>query len=272
MSLVGKARILGYELRERMWKEAAMQRRYELIDMVVIIGFCAIAAVGILYAAANGMITISLAENISDKDELLIMGLDDVRWLQPILGQAIVDRDLLDRRHAIALSVAEIRLEEVSAQYTRAQKSPFSYLDSIRTSAIWAKSDHATRVQTVMGHAIVQFTGRGLRSDMLSSEGDALNFNARMIAQADARRQQMDADFLLDWQANLGRAIVAATQTSTKTSSLAQERLGAAIMQLTTVQSAYDAAHAVIQEHLRAATLVATRLSLQNSIAGPTPL
>jgi hypothetical protein len=120
-----------------------------------------------------------------------------------------------------------------------------------------------------MGHAIVQFTGRGLRSDMLSSEGDALDFNARMIAQADARRQQMDADFLIYWQANLGRAIVAATQTNTKTSSLAQERLGVAIIQLATVQSAYDAAHAAMQEHLGATTVVATRLNLQTSIAGP---
>lgn len=245
-------------------------RRYELIDMVVAIGFCAtIAAACILFAAAKGMITISLTENASNEDEQVIMGLDDVRWLQPILGQAIVDRDLLNRRHATALSIAKIRLDGVSAEHTRGQRAPFSYLDSIRISAIWAEPDHATRVQTVMGHAIVQFTERGLRSNMLSSEGDVLDFNARMIAQADARRRQMDVGFLIDWQANLGRAIVAATQTSMKTSSLAQERLGEAIIQLTTVQSTYDAAHAAIQEHLVAATDVATRLNLQTSVAGP---
>ena len=247
-----------------------MLRRYELIDMVVAIGFCAtIATAGILFAAANGMISISLAENFPNEDEQVIMGLDDVRWLQPILGQAIVDQDLLDHRHTTALSIAKIRLEGVSGEHTSWQNAPFSYLDSIRTSSIWAEPDHTTRVQTVMGHAIVQFTGRGLRSDMLSSEGDALDFNARMIAQADARRQQMDADFLIYWQANLGRAIVAATQTNTKTSSLAQERLGVAIIQLATVQSAYDAAHAAMQEHLGAATVVATRLNLQTSVAGP---
>ena len=79
----------------------------------------------------------------------------------------------------------------------------------------------------------------------------------------------MDADFLIYWQANLGRAIVAATQSNTKTSSLAQERLGVAIIQLATVQSTYDAAHAAMQEHLGATTVVATRLNLQTSIAGP---
>jgi hypothetical protein len=89
-----------------------------------------------------------------------------------------------------------------------------------------------------------------------------------MITQADARRQQMDADFLIDWQANLGRAIVAATQTSMNTSSLRQERLGE-VIQLTTVQSTYDAARAAIQEYLIAISAVATRLNLQTSVAGP---
>jgi hypothetical protein len=72
-----------------------------------------------------------------------------------------------------------------------------------------------------------------------------------------------------DWQANLDRAIVVATQTSTITSSLAGDRLGEAIMQLTAFQSAYDAAHAAMQEHLVAATVAAIRLNLQTSDAGP---
>ncbi len=240
-----------------------MRRRYELIDMVVVIGFCAtIAAAGFLFMAANRTISISPAENLANEDGQVIMGLDDARWLQPILGQAIVDQDLLDRRHAIVLSIARIRLAGVSAEYKRWQKAPFSYLDSIRSSAMWAEPDHAARVQVVMGHAIVQFTQRGVRSDMLSSEGDLLDFNAQRIDQADARRQQMDADFLVDWQASLGRAIVGATQSSTRSSASVQEQLGSAIMQLATVQFAYDATHAVIQEHLAAATAAVTRMKL----------
>ena len=79
----------------------------------------------------------------------------------------------------------------------------------------------------------------------------------------------MDADFLIYWQANLGRAIVVASQTNTKTSSLAQERLGEAIIQLATVQSAYDTAHAAMQEHLGAAIVVDINLNLQTSDEGP---
>jgi hypothetical protein len=240
-----------------------MRRGYELIDMAVVIGFCAtIAAAGFLFMAANGAISISPAENLANADGQVIMGLDDARWLQPILGQAIVDQDLLDRRHAIVLSIARIRLAGVSAEYARWRKAPLSYLDSIRSSALWAEPDHAARVQVVMGHAIVQFTQRGVRSGMLSSEGDLLDFNARMIDQADLRMQQMEADFLVDWQANLGRAIVGATQASTRSSASAQERLGVAITQLATVQFAYGATHAVIQEHLAAVTAAATRMKL----------
>jgi hypothetical protein len=231
--------------------------------MVVVIGFCAtIAAAGLLFMAANGTISISPTENLANEDEQVAMGLDDARWLQPILGQAIVDQDLLDRRYTIALSIAMIRLAGVSAEYQHWQKAPFGYLDSIRSSAMWVEPDHATRVQAVMGRAIVQFTQRGVQSDMLSSEGDLLDFNARMIDQADARGQQMNADFLIDRQANLGRAIVGATQASTRSSASAQERLGSAIIQLATVQFTYDAMHTAIQEHLGAATAAATRLKL----------
>jgi hypothetical protein len=232
--------------------------------MVVVIGFCTtIAAAGLLFLAANGTISISPAESLAkEEDGQVIMGLDGARWLQPILGQAIVDQDLLDRRHASVLSIARMRLAGASAEYKRGQKVPFSYLDSIRSSAMWAEPDHAARVQAVMGHAIVQFTQRGIRSDILSSEGDLFDFNVRMIDQADARRQQMDADFLVDWQANLGRAIVGATQASTRSSASAQERLGSAIMQLATVQLTYDATHPVIQEPLAAATASATRTKL----------
>lgn len=241
--------------------EASMQRRYELFDMVVVIGFCAtIAGAGVLLMAANGTISISPTEMLANGDNQVVMGLDDVRWLQPILGQAIVDQYLFDRRYATVLSLAKVRLAAVSEEYTRLQDTPFSYLDSIRASTIRAESDHATRVQVVMGRAIVQFPQRGVQNGRLSSDEDLLDFNARMKDQADARRHQMDAEFLLNWQANLGRAIVGATRDSTSGSGSVQERLGSAIIQLATVQLAYDAMQVAIEENLSAATAAAVRL------------
>lgn len=238
-----------------------MQRRYELVDLIAVVGLCAtIAGGGLLFMASNGMMSVSPIRQLVG--EPVTGEVDGMRWLQPVLGQAIVDQDLLDRRHATVLSNAKVRLAGVRGEHTRWQNAPFSYLDSIRSSAMRAEPDHATRVQSVMGHAIVQFTRRGVRNDMLSSDGDILDFNAQMIDQTDAWRQRMDAEFLLNWQANLGRAIVGATQASTKVSALAQERLGSAIIQLATIQSEYDVTHAAIQEHLGAATVVANRLGV----------
>jgi hypothetical protein len=238
-----------------------MRRRYELFDMVVVIGFFAtIAAAGVLFLAANGAISISPTEILAKEDGPTVMELDDVRWLQPILGQAIVDQYLLDHRYATGLFLAKMRLAAVREEYTQLQDRPFSYLDSIRASTRRAEPDHATRVQEVMGRAIVQFTQRGVQSGMLSSGGDGFDFNARMIDQADAWGHQMDAEFLLNWQANLGRAIVEATQDRTSGSALVQERLGSAIIQLATVHFAYDAMHVAIEENLSAATAAAVRL------------
>jgi hypothetical protein len=193
---------------------------------------------------------------------------DGMRWLQPVLGQAIVDQDLLDRRHAIAAPVATAQLAGVSGASLRWQNSPYGYLDSIRTSALWAEADHAMRVQTVMGRAIVQFTRRGVLSGTLTADGIPSEFNHRMIDGMAAVGQRMETRFLANWQPNLGRAIVGATQDSAKVSALRQEQLGAAIMQLTTVQTSYDAAHAAIQEQLGGA-VVATRMESQMSVASP---
>lgn len=245
-----------------------MQRRYELVDMVAVVGlFATIAAGGLLFMAANGRISVSPTRHLVS--EPVIEEVDGMRWLQPVLGQAIVDQDLLDRRHATDASAAIARLTRVSEEYMRWQNSPFGYLDPIRTSALWAKADHAARVQTVLGHAIVQFTRRGVRSVVLSSEGSILEFNTRMIDRTDALGQRMDVEFLANWQANLGRAIVGATQDNAMDSASTQEQLGSAIVRLTAIQTVYEAAHAAIQEHLGAATFVATRMRLQMSGTGP---
>jgi hypothetical protein len=98
---------------------------------------------------------------------------------------------------------------------------------------------------------------------MLSSEGNIGDFNPLMIDRTDALGQRMDAEFLANWQPNLGRAIVAASQDSERVSALRQERLGSAIVLLTNKQSVYEAAHAGIQEQLGGATVVATATQLQ---------
>jgi len=184
-------------------------------------------------------------------------------WLQPVLGQAIVDHTLLEREHAKAAAAAITELEGLTLERNRWQNSPYGYLESLTTGASWAEVEHAARVQAVMGRSIVNFTRREVRSGVWSSVERAVHDNSHMIGATESMGQKMDAAFLANWQLNLGRGIVAAVQESEKRSTLRQERLGMAIVEVATVQSVYEPVRAAIQEQLGSATVVATLTEFQ---------
>ena len=243
-------------------EEVTMQRRYEFVDLIVALGlFATIVAGGLLFMTANG--TLSMSPSRQSSNEQLVGTLDGMHWLQPVLGQAIVGYVLLERRNDKATSAEVTQVNRLTAEYMRWRNSPFGYLDSIKTSAARADADHATRIQAVMGRAIVNFTGRGIRSGVLSSEKQVSDYNSRMIGRTKVTGQRMDAQFLANWQPNLGRAIVAAGQDAVRVLTMMQERLGAAIVQLTTTQITYESMRAANQEQLGGATVVALQTQLQ---------
>jgi hypothetical protein len=240
-----------------------MQRRYEFVDLIVALGlFATIVAGGLLFMIANG--TLSVAPSRQSSNSQLVGTLDGMYWLQPVLGQAIVGHVLLERRNEKAASAEVTQVNGLTAEYMRWRNSPFGYLDSIKTSAARADADHATRIQAVIGRTIVNFTGRGIRSGVLSSEEQQVSgYNSRMIGETKEMGRRMDAQFLANWQPNLGRAIVAAGQDAVKVMTMMQERLGAAIVQLTTTQTTYERMRAANQEQLGGATVVALQTQLQ---------
>jgi hypothetical protein len=230
-----------------------MQRRFEVVDVVVAIGMCAtILAGGMMFLAANGQLAVIPAWQ-SGSERPSGEG-DSMQWLQPVLGRAIVDQFLLDRHNEKVVSAAEARLKGVTGEVTRWQNSPFGYLDSIKVTAARAEADHAIRMQAVIGRAIVNFTSRGVRSHMLSEAREGVGYNARMIGAAATQGQGMDTRFLADWQPSLGRAIIIAGQDDARISTVRPERLGAAIIQLIAVRGAYEDNRAAIQSrHVSAA-------------------
>jgi hypothetical protein len=238
-----------------------MQQRYEFMDLIVAVGLCAtIVTSGLLFMAANGTQIRTVESGLTGQPTGNLTGMD---WLQPVLGQAIVDHALLERNHAKAARAAITALDGLTLEQNRWQNSPYGYLDSITTGASWAEAEHAARVQAVMGRSIVNFTRRGVRSGVWSSVERATYDNPHMIGVTEAMGQKMDGAFLANWQPNLGRGIVAATQESEKRSNLRQERLGTAIVELATVQSAYEPVRATIQEQLGATTVVATLTEIE---------
>jgi hypothetical protein len=238
-----------------------MQQRYEFMDLIVAVGLCAtIVTSGLLFMAANGTQIRTVESGLTGQPTGNLTGMD---WLQPVLGQAIVEHALLEQNHAKAARAAITALDGLTIEQNRWQNSPYGYLDSISTGASWAEAEHAARVQAVMGRSIVNFTRRGVRSGVWSSVARATYDNPHMIGVTEAMGQKMHGAFLANWQPNLGRGIVAATQESENRSTLRQERLGTAIVELATVQSVYEPVQAAIQEQLGAATVVATLTEMQ---------
>lgn len=233
-----------------------MERRFDVMDAVVAVGLLAtILAGGMLFMVANGQLAVT--PSWQGKSEQLSDHGDGMPWLQPVLGQAVVDQAILERHDAKVLFAAKKQLEHVTSQHLRWQNSPFGYLESIKTAAARAEFDHATRVQWVMGKSIVNFTSRGVRSRTLSPAGGGTDYSSRMIGATSAQRRRMDAQFLAHWQPTLGRTILKASQHDREVSELRQKRLGVAIVRLTAAQTASEGRRAAIQEQLGGASVVA---------------
>ena len=238
-----------------------MQRRFEFMDLIVAVGLCAtIVASGLLLMAANGMQIRSVGRGAVGQPTDNLTGID---LLQPVLGHAIVDHVLLERRHAKDAAAAITHLDALIFERNQSNHFPYSYLDSVTTGASWADSEHTARVQTVMGRSIVNFTRRGVRSGLWSSVERAAHDNPSMVSVTKAMGQNMDRAFLANWQPNIGRGIVVATQENEKRSTLRQEQLGTAILEMATVQEVYEPVRAAIQEQLGSATVVAIRTGSQ---------
>ncbi len=229
-----------------------MERRFEFMDVIVAVGLSAtIVASGLLLLAANGMQIRTVGWESTDN-------LMETDLLQPVIGQAIVDHVLLERRHTKEAAAAITQLDGLALERNQWRQSPYAYLDSIATGASWAEAEHASRVQTVMGRAIVNFTRRGIRSGLWSSVDRAAHENPQMISVTEAMGQNMDRAFIGNWQPNIGRGIVGATQENERRSASRQEQWGTAIVERATVQEMYEPARAALQEQLGSATVVAT--------------
>lgn len=203
-----------------------MQQRFEFMDLIVAVGLCAtIVASGVLLMAANGMQIGAGGWRSLVQPSGNLTGMD---LLQPVLGQAIVDNALLERSHAKHAAAATAQLDGLAFERNQ-----------------W------------------NFTRRGVRSGLWTSVERAAHDNPQMIGVTEAMGQKMDNAFLANWQPNIGRGIVVATQDSENRSRVRQERLGTAIVEMATVQEAYEPVRAAIQEQLGSATVVATMTGSQ---------
>jgi hypothetical protein len=243
-----------------------MLRKYEPVDLMVAVGLCAtVLGVCFLFMAVNGTLQAAIAPG--DSIELSAMGQDGLSSVQPAIGQALVEHSSLGREafHKNAEAVTELNRATVRQYWLQDSigRSPGVFRDD----AVGAAADHEGRVQTVLGNLIVNFTQRGVRSSLFASALSAAEFNNRLLGVLETTKMRMDADFLANWQPNLGRAIVAETLDRVNVSGPLQERIGRAIVRVARNHADYEEAQARSQEQL--GSLIAAMARIRNSEEAP---
>jgi hypothetical protein len=235
-----------------------MLNRYSFIDIIVGVGMCAnVVGASWFFLAASGTFQTAIPQPVSIEEPA---GIDlGMAWLQPALGQAIVDQAISERRanQAIAQSAAEWKRATLAQHELQSLTGgPFG---TIMHQAVTVPADHMARVQGVMGRAIVNFTRRGIRSGVLSADQSVSDYNTAMIRATEARGERLNHDFTSTWQATLGRRIVDAVQTYTRQAGAIQERLGTALLHVTQAQRSSEEEQAAQQGQLGSLVMAAIR-------------
>ena len=235
-----------------------MSYRYSTVDIIVGVGLCAIMfGALLLFVAANGTYQVTIPQPLSIAEPI------DIEFgmtvLQPVLGQALVDQAILERRTNQLMAHAVSEWNRATLAYQEFESLPGGPFGAVMRQAATVPADHMARVQTVMGRAIVNFTGRGIRNEVLSADQYLSDYNAGMIRTTEARGQRLDDNFASTWQATLGRRIVDAIQTFTKRAGAMQEQLGTAIVHVTQAQTGSEEVRAAQQGQLASLVVAAIR-------------
>ena len=217
-----------------------MSYRYSSVDIIVGVGACAIVFGALLmFVATTGTFLVGNPPTAMAEGSLAAT---ESAWLQPALGQAIVERALLqiqtDRMTASATSEWRQALQSHRSLHTVID-SPFAMVIS-RAKDI--PREHEARVQTVMGRSIVNFTQRGIRSGVFSADLYLSDYNQRMIGATEQRGKRMHEGFASTWQSLLGKSIVDASQEHLQRVEVVQEQLGSAILHVAQARMLLDEA------------------------------
>jgi len=235
-----------------------MSYRYNTTDIIVGVGMCAIVFGALLFfLTANGTI------QAAPPQVVVMEPANDIEagmtWLQPALGQAIVEQALNEQRGNQMIAEAAAEWNRVTLAHHEFQSLVGGPFATVMRQAAAGPAEHRARVQGVLGRAIVNFTQRGIRSGAFSADLYLSDFNTNMIRAAETRGQQLDQDFSSNWQATLGRGIVWAAQTYKSRSEDIQEQLGAALMHLAQAQHSLEDSMAVQQPQLGSLLVAAIR-------------
>jgi hypothetical protein len=218
-----------------------MTRRIEPIDLMVAVGVFATVLGGYLFfVASNGTLEAAQPQlAIVEQSTADIGPMAAMEWVQPALGEALVQNFLLDRTIMTDIEAAAKELNRVSLMAQHVPDVAGTPMEELSARMMELDADHAGRVQYVLGRSILVFTEHGIRAGLLSSTLLDGSYNQRMITLAETRARQMDTAYQERRQPMMGRMIVAVAQAAHETMRFAertQDRLGQAIVRIASLQ------------------------------------
>ena len=235
-----------------------MSYRYNTIDIIVGVGMCAILfGALLLFLAVNGTYHVVLP-NAPEMEQSSSMD-SGLRFLQPALGQAIVDQALLERQTNQALAQSVDEWNRITMAHHDWQSGSSGWLGPVLSQGTTVPANHLSRVQGVMGRAIVNFTERGVRNGLLSAEQYGTVYNMKMIGAIEAYGRRLHDEFFSVWQTMLGSRIVEATQHDRLQAGTIQEQLGSTVVQVAQAQMNSERRRAAQQEQLASLIFAAVR-------------
>jgi len=235
-----------------------MSYRYNTTDIIVGVGMCAIVfGALLLFLVANGTIEAALPQPTAMESPTGIEA--GMTWLQPAVGQAIVEQALYEQRGNQAMAEAASEWNRATLAHHEFQSLSGDPFGAVMHRAMTVPAEHQARVQGVLGRTIVNFTQRGIRNGALSADQYLSDFNTSMIRATEARGQELDRDFSSNWQAILGRDIMWAFQSYTSRADGIQERLGAALLHVIQARQSLEDSMAVQQPQMGSLVVAAIR-------------
>lgn len=201
-----------------------MDRIFKFIDPITSIALIA-TVVGIVLCLLFLFTPTTFGKNLP---EIVVNGSVDsqvsLRWIQPILGQAIVEDTLIKQQHG----------NHIGGLVTAPKRTTLTghlIQEKVLRTAVAAQiegleADHATRVQWILGRLIVTCTSQGIRAGMVMADKFADEPNQRIIALVQETGIKLNNAFKAERQARIGTTIVTETLAQARGTDNSLDRVG----------------------------------------------
>jgi hypothetical protein len=201
-----------------------MDRTRRLMDLVARTGIVTTIG-GIFLCLFLLFLPVTIGATVPDEVASGSVDLEvSMRWIQPILGQAIVEDTLIKQQYGSEIGDAVKVSDHPTKTAHRLNGGNPHAQASVYAEAL--EGDHAARVQWVMGRLIVELTRHRVRAGVFTANRLVDEENQRIINIAQQAGKKLDDVFRTEWQAKLGQVIVSETLNHVRTAKQSPERVG----------------------------------------------